>query len=91
MEDSCEYNGISSSGQQRRGRPPAWELGVGLTASHLKKISLLRNVTKGLGLGRIFLVDLREMRWGGMDEIDLAHDRGQWRALVNTVRNFRLP
>jgi hypothetical protein len=33
-------------------------------------------------------IDLREMGWGGMDWIDLAQDRAQWRALVNTVQNF---
>jgi hypothetical protein len=26
---------------------------------------------------------LREIGWGGMDWIDLAEDRDQWRALVN--------
>jgi hypothetical protein len=26
---------------------------------------------------------LREIRWDGMDWIDLARDRDQWRALVN--------
>jgi hypothetical protein len=30
-------------------------------------------------------IDLGEIGWGGMDWIDLAHDRDQWRALVNTV------
>jgi hypothetical protein len=29
-------------------------------------------------------MDLREIGWGGMDWIDLAQDRDQWRALVNT-------
>jgi hypothetical protein len=33
-------------------------------------------------------MDLREMVWGGMDWIDLAHDRDQWRALGNTVMTF---
>jgi hypothetical protein len=28
-------------------------------------------------------MDLREIRWDGMDWIDLAQDRDQWRALVN--------
>jgi hypothetical protein len=30
-------------------------------------------------------------RWRGMDWIYLAQDRDQWRALVNTVMNLRLP
>jgi hypothetical protein len=34
---------------------------------------------------------LREIGWGGMDWIDLAQDRDQWRALVNTVMNLRIP
>jgi hypothetical protein len=29
--------------------------------------------------------------WDGMDWIHLAHDRDQWRALVNTVMNLRVP
>jgi hypothetical protein len=34
---------------------------------------------------------LLEIGWGGMDWIDLAQDRDQWRALVNTVMNLRVP
>jgi hypothetical protein len=30
------------------------------------------------------------MRWDGMDCIDLAEDRDQWRVLVNTVMNCRV-
>jgi hypothetical protein len=30
----------------------------------------------------------REIWWGGMDLIDLAQDRDQWKALVNTVMNL---
>jgi hypothetical protein len=36
-------------------------------------------------------MDLREIKWDGMDWIDLAQDRDQWRALVNTVMNLRVP
>jgi hypothetical protein len=35
-------------------------------------------------------MDLREIGWGGMDWIDLAHDRDQWRALVKTVMSIRV-
>jgi hypothetical protein len=35
-------------------------------------------------------MDVREIGWGGMDWIDLAQDRDQWRALVNTVMNLRV-
>jgi hypothetical protein len=35
-------------------------------------------------------MDLREMGWGGMDLINLAQDRDQWRALVNRVMNLRV-
>jgi hypothetical protein len=36
-------------------------------------------------------MDRREIGWGGIDWIDLAQDRDQWRALVNTVMNFPVP
>jgi hypothetical protein len=36
-------------------------------------------------------IDLRQIRWDGMDWIDLAQDKDQWRALVNTVMNLRVP
>jgi hypothetical protein len=29
-------------------------------------------------------IDLREVGWDGMDWIEVAQDREQWRALVNT-------
>jgi hypothetical protein len=36
-------------------------------------------------------MDLRAIEWGGMDWIDLAQNRGQWRALGNMVMNLRAP
>jgi hypothetical protein len=36
-------------------------------------------------------IGLREREWIGVDWSDLAQDRGQWRALVNTVMKLRVP
>jgi hypothetical protein len=36
-------------------------------------------------------MDLREIGWGGMDWIEVAQDRDQWRAVVNSVMNFWIP
>jgi hypothetical protein len=36
-------------------------------------------------------IDLREIGWDCMDWIDLPQDRDQWRALVNTAVNLRVP
>jgi hypothetical protein len=36
-------------------------------------------------------VDFREIEWGGMELINLAQDRDQWRALVNTVMSLQVP
>jgi hypothetical protein len=38
-------------------------------------------------------MDLRETGWGAIlvDWVDLVQDRDQWRALVNTVMNLRVP
>jgi hypothetical protein len=35
-------------------------------------------------------MNLREIKLGGMDWINLAKDRDQWRALVNTVMSLRV-
>jgi hypothetical protein len=36
-------------------------------------------------------MDLRDIGWGDMYWIDLAQDRDQWRALVYTITNLRVP
>jgi hypothetical protein len=36
-------------------------------------------------------MDLREIGWDEVDWIDMAQDRDQRRALVNTVLNLRVP
>jgi dissimilatory sulfite reductase (desulfoviridin) alpha/beta subunit len=33
----------------------------------------------------------REIGWDGIYWIDMAQDRDQWRTLVNTVMNLRVP
>jgi hypothetical protein len=34
---------------------------------------------------------LREIEWDGMDWVDVARDREEWRAFVNTVLNLWVP
>jgi uncharacterized protein (DUF2236 family) len=36
-------------------------------------------------------MDLRQNEWDGMNWIDLAQDRDQWRSLVNKVMNLLMP
>jgi hypothetical protein len=36
-------------------------------------------------------IDLREIEWDGADRIDMAQDRRQWMALLNTILNLRVP
>jgi hypothetical protein len=36
-------------------------------------------------------MDLREIGLNGVDWIDMAEDKDQWRALVNTVLNLQVP
>jgi hypothetical protein len=36
-------------------------------------------------------MDLKEIRWEGMDWIHLAQERDKWQALVKTVMDLRVP
>jgi hypothetical protein len=36
-------------------------------------------------------MDLTEIGWSDTDWIDLTQDRDQWRTLVNTIMNLRVP
>jgi hypothetical protein len=48
-------------------------------------------VGKPEGKGPHVCVDNIKMDRDGMDLIDLAHDRDQWRTLVHTVMNLQAP
>jgi hypothetical protein len=50
-----------------------------------------RNIPSGFPARGNINMDLRETRWDGIDWIDLAQDRDQWMALVNTVMKLRVP
>jgi hypothetical protein len=39
----------------------------------------------------IIKMDLREIGWDGVDWMNMAQDRDQWMALVNTVLSLRVP
>jgi hypothetical protein len=36
-------------------------------------------------------MDLSDIGWDGVDWMDMAQDGDQWRVLVNTVLNLRVP
>jgi hypothetical protein len=36
-------------------------------------------------------IDLREIGWDGVDWMGMAQNRDEWRALVSTVKNLRVP
>jgi hypothetical protein len=52
------------------------------------KISLLQEIEAHRVAIKMYL---GEIVWGGMDCVDLAFDRNQWKALVNAAMQFRFP
>jgi hypothetical protein len=75
-------------------------------AGHVARIWVKRNayrILEGMPAGKRPLgrprrrcvdnvkMDLREVGLDGMDWIDLTQDRDEWRALVTTVMNLRVP
>ena len=36
-------------------------------------------------------IDIQKVGWGAWTKIDPAQDRDSWRALVNAIRNLRVP
>jgi hypothetical protein len=46
---------------------------------------------QAVGVWKIIKMDLREIGWNGMDWIDLAQDRDQCRALLNTLMYLQVP
>jgi hypothetical protein len=45
----------------------------------------------GFGINKFVIMDLQEVGGGRGEWMDLAQDRDRWRALVGTVRDFRVP
>jgi hypothetical protein len=66
-------------------------------AGHVARMGANRNAYRilvGMPEGKRPLgrpMNLREIGWDGVDWIDMAQDRDQWRALVNTALNLRVP
>jgi hypothetical protein len=50
--------GLSNRGQPTGGGPPAWRLSEVLTTPHRKKLNMLRNIHRGLGIGPILRYNL---------------------------------
>jgi hypothetical protein len=42
-------------------------------------------------MGGCIIMNVREIEWEFVDSIHVAWDRDQWRAVVNTVMNLRVP
>jgi hypothetical protein len=75
-------------GYPTRGGPPAWRLGVGLQLLTLEN-KLVTKCHKGPRTLTDSLDKRPKLR--KMDWIDLAQDRGQWRAPMNTIMKLLDP
>jgi len=42
-------------------------------------------------MGDNIIMNAREIGWAGVDWMHLAQNRDQWRAVMNTVMNLRVP
>jgi hypothetical protein len=54
-------------------------------------VYLVAELENFLTLREVLGVDVGVVGWEGVDWIHLALDRDQWRAVVNTVMNLRVP
>jgi hypothetical protein len=85
---------ISSPGQPTKGGTPAQSLGVGLTAPRRKKISLLWQITRSLGPGRILWInDLGERIWIWdlvLGMLGVCYRAGSLWAVVEEISKYKL-
>jgi hypothetical protein len=59
-------------------------------AGHAARMGEMRNAHSSL-VGKASGVDLGEIGREGVDWVHMAQDKGQWRAVLNTVMNLRVP
>jgi hypothetical protein len=64
------------------------EVHIGFWRGNLRESNHLEDLVLD---GRIILKWIFKKLDGGVDEIELAQDRGKWRALVNAVTSLGVP